>query len=53
MLSFKQRVIAYLEKEWGTYIQRYNSLSKEEGVKRVTDMGYESFRDLLVHIDEH
>lgn len=50
MLSFKQRVVAYLEQEWGTYVQRFNSLSKTEGVKRVNAMGYGSFRDLLAHI---
>ena len=50
MSTFKQRVIDYLEKEWGTCVQRFNSLPTDEGMKRVNDMGYESFRDLLAHI---
>ena len=46
----KQRTIDYLNIEWGTYIERFNRLPKEEQEKRVKKMGYESFRDMLAHI---
>jgi hypothetical protein len=46
----KQRALAYLEHEWGTYVERFNRLSKEEQKERVTEAGYTSFRDLLAHV---
>ncbi len=46
----KQRALDYVQHEWGTYIKRFNRLSKEEQGKRVRAMGYESFRDMLAHI---
>jgi hypothetical protein len=46
----KQRTLDYMELEWGTYVERFNRLSKEEQNKRVAATGYESFRDLLAHI---
>jgi len=46
----KQRTLDYMEFEWGTYVERFNRLSKEEQKKRVLKMGYESMRDLLAHI---
>jgi hypothetical protein len=46
----KQRAIDYVEQEWGTYIERFNRLPKEEQEKRLKQMGYESLRDLLAHI---
>jgi len=46
----KQRTLDYVELEWGTYVQRFNRLPKEEQNKRVEATGYESFRDLLAHI---
>jgi len=46
----KQRTLDYVELEWGTYVQRFNQLPKEEQNKRVKEMGYESFRDMLAHI---
>ncbi len=46
----KQRTLDYVNFEWGTYIERFHRLSKEEQDKRVRQMGYESFRDLLAHI---
>jgi len=52
MSIFKQRVIDYMEKEWGTYVARFNGLPEKEGLKRVNAMGYPSFRDLLAHILE-
>jgi hypothetical protein len=46
----KQRTLDYVELEWGTYLERFNRLPKEEQNKRVKEMGYESFRDMLAHI---
>jgi len=46
----KQRALDYVELEWGTYVDRFKRLPKEEQHKRVKEMGFESFRDLLAHI---
>ncbi|HEX6033179.1 MAG TPA: hypothetical protein VFY83_02050, partial [Anaerolineales bacterium] len=46
----KQRVIDYVEREWGAYIERFRRLPQDEQEKRVQEMGYESLRDLLAHI---
>lgn len=46
----RQRTLDYVELEWGTYVERFNRLPKEEQSKRVKEMGFESFRDLLAHI---
>jgi len=46
----KKRTLEYIEQEWGTYIQRFNRLPKEEQEKRVEEQGYEQFRDMLAHI---
>ena len=46
----KQRTLDYVNSEWGTYIERFNRLPKEEQGKRVKTMGYEAFRDMLAHI---
>lgn len=46
----KQRTLAYLEHEWGTYVERFHRLPPEEQLKRVKQMGYERFRDMLAHI---
>lgn len=46
----KQRTLDYVNFEWGTYVERFNCLSNEEQKKRVKEMGYQSFRDLLAHI---
>jgi hypothetical protein len=50
MAVTKQRTLDYVEHEWGTYVERFNHLTKEEQNKRVKQMGYESLRDLLAHI---
>ncbi len=50
MTSFKQRTLGFLEVEWGTYIERFNRLPVDEGVKRVNNQGYERFRDMLAHV---
>ena len=50
MPTTKQRTLDYINIEWGTYIERFNRLPKEEQGKRVKTMGYESFRDMLAHI---
>jgi hypothetical protein len=46
----KQRTLEYMEFEWGTYVERFSRLPKDEQQKRVKEMGYESFRDMLAHI---
>ena len=46
----KQRVLDYIEQEWGTYVDRVHRLPLEEQNKRLRQTGYESLRDLLAHI---
>ena len=46
----KQRTLDYVMEEWGTYVERFYRLPRAEGEKRVRQMGYERFRDLLAHI---
>ncbi len=46
----KQRALDYMEFEWGTYVERFNRLPLGEQNRRVKDMGFESFRDMLAHI---
>ncbi len=46
----KQRTLDYIQQEWGTYVERFNCLPKDEQEKRVERQGYESFRDMLAHI---
>ncbi len=46
----KQRTLDYIEHEWGTYVERFNRLPKDEGERRVKQMGFERFRDMLAHI---
>lgn len=50
MSGYKQRVLDFLQKEWGTYIERFNRLPADEQVKRIRQQGYESLRDLLAHV---
>ena len=50
MLINKQRTLAYVEDEWGTYIERFNRLPVDEQSKRVNEQGYKQFRDILAHI---
>lgn len=49
-MSYKQRTIDFLEIEWATYIERFNRLSKMDGLQRVRRQGYDRFRDMLAHI---
>jgi len=49
-MSYKQRGIAFLENEWKTYIERFNRLPNDEGLRRVNAHGYAQFRDMLAHI---
>lgn len=49
-MSYKKRGIAFLENEWKTYVERFNRLPKNEGLKRVHAQGYARFRDMLAHI---
>jgi hypothetical protein len=46
----KQRALLYIDEEWGKYVERFNRLPTEEQDKRVEEMGFESFRDMLAHI---
>jgi len=46
----KQRILDYVNIEWRTYIERFNRLPKAEQEKRVKEMGYDQFRDMLAHI---
>lgn len=50
MTITKRRTLDYVEQEWGTYVERFQRLPKEEQEKRVREAGYERFRDLLAHI---
>lgn len=50
MTITKTRTLEYIEQEWGTYVERFHRLSKEVQEKRVKEMGYETFRDMLAHI---
>jgi hypothetical protein len=50
IMSYKQRVIDFLEIEWATYIERFNRLPKLDGMQRVRRQGYDQFRDMLAHI---
>jgi hypothetical protein len=49
-MSYKQRVIDFVEIEWATYIERFNRLPELDGTQRVRRQGYEHFRDMLAHI---
>jgi hypothetical protein len=50
MTITKTRTIEYIEQEWGTYVERFQRLPKDEQEKRVKEMGYDRFRDMLAHI---
>ncbi|MEP6896246.1 MAG: ClbS/DfsB family four-helix bundle protein [Chloroflexota bacterium] len=50
MLMLKQRTLDYVKYEWGTYIERFNRLPKDEQERRRRATGYEQFRDMLAHI---
>lgn len=46
----KGRTLEYIDQEWGTYVERFLHLPREEREKRVKAQGYERFRDMLAHI---
>lgn len=50
MTITRERTLEYIEQEWGTYIERFSRLPKEDGDKRVKAQGYGQFRDMLAHI---
>jgi len=50
MTITKQRALDYVHIEWGTYVDRFHRLPLDEQKKRVTENGYERFRDMLAHI---
>lgn len=49
-MSYKQRVIDFIEVEWATYMERFERLPELEGMRRVRVQGYDQFRDMLAHI---
>jgi len=50
MTITKRRTLDYVELEWGTYVERFQRLPKDEQERRVEAAGYESLRDMLAHI---
>ena len=50
MAITKTRTLEYIDYEWGTYVERYQRLPKDEQEKRMKEMGFERFRDMLAHI---
>ena len=50
MTITKTRTLEYIEQEWGTYVERFLHLPEDVQEKRVKDMGYDRFRDMLAHI---
>jgi hypothetical protein len=46
----KQRTLEYLEREWGSYVERFNRLPKDEARRRLNRTGYASLHDLLAHV---
>ena len=50
MAITKTRTLEYIEYEWGTYVERFQRLPKDEQEKRMRVTGYERFRDMLAHI---
>ena len=52
MTITKQRTLDYVTREWGTYVERFKRLPQDEQAKRIQQMGFERFRDMLAHILE-
>jgi hypothetical protein len=50
MTISKERTLDYINQEWGTYVERFNRLPKEEQAHRMNKMGYARFQDMLAHI---
>lgn len=48
----RQEVLDVLQQEWGTYVQRYRSMSPTDQVDFVSKQGYRRFADLLAHITD-
>ena len=46
----KERTLSFIQEEWGTYVERFCRLPKDEQNQRVQEQGYERFRDMLAHI---
>jgi len=49
-MTYKQRVIDFMEIEWATYVERFQRLPELGGSQRVRRQGYNRFRDMLAHI---
>jgi hypothetical protein len=52
MTITKRRTLDYVEQEWGRYIERFQRLPKDVQDKRIKEMGFEAFRDILAHVLE-
>lgn len=50
MTITKRRTLDYVEQEWGGYVERFQRLPEDEQDKRVKEMGFEAFRDMLAHL---
>jgi len=50
MTISKQRTLDHIKQEWGTYVERFHRLPVDEQDKRVKEMGFETFQDMLAHI---
>jgi len=50
MTISKQRTLDHIRQEWGTYVERYHRLPVDQREKRVKEMGFETFQDMLAHI---
>lgn len=46
----KQRTLEYLEMEWGSYVERFNRLPRDEQDRRLDLTGFTSLQDLLAHV---
>lgn len=46
----RETVLDALQQDWGSYIQRFHSLTPEQQQQFITRQGYASLRDLLAHV---
>lgn len=44
-----ENVIRHLEKEWGTYVVRFQKLTQKEQQEFLEKQGYETLKDLVAH----
>jgi len=46
----RQSVLAVLRKDWGSYVNKFKSLSSEEQATFLEEQGYRRLADLLAHV---